>query len=153
MLFHSRLLIFFTWLASIEPRYLLRALGFDLVNVVPKPWTSPEPPKAIVRQSQWIAFSRCSIHVVPSICLVFLIFLNSSGLYLGPSLSSGDQDDLYIALLLITAKILEILCVASLTTVVLHIIRHELMNDGIPLGLLGSGISLRSLVVSGPLRC
>ena len=40
----------------------------------------------------------------------------------------------------IAAKILEIVCVASLTTVVLHVLRHELMRDGVPLGLVGSGI-------------
>lgn len=40
----------------------------------------------------------------------------------------------------IAAKILEIVCVASLTTVVLHVLRHDLMRDGVPLGLVGSGI-------------
>ena len=40
----------------------------------------------------------------------------------------------------IAAKILEIICVASLTTVVLHVLRHDLMRDGVPLGFLGSGI-------------
>ena len=40
----------------------------------------------------------------------------------------------------IAAKILEIVCVASLTTVVLHVLRHELMRDGVPLGFVGSGI-------------
>lgn len=40
----------------------------------------------------------------------------------------------------IAAKVLEIVCVASLTTVVLHVLRHDLMRDGVPLGFVGSGI-------------
>ena len=40
----------------------------------------------------------------------------------------------------IAAKVLEIICVASLTTVVLHVLRHELMRDGVPLGFVGSGL-------------
>ena len=40
----------------------------------------------------------------------------------------------------IAAKILEIVCVASMTTVVLHVLRHDLMRGGVPLGFIGSGI-------------
>ena len=40
----------------------------------------------------------------------------------------------------IAAKVLEIICVASLMTVVLHVLRHELMRDGVPLGFVGSGL-------------
>lgn len=40
----------------------------------------------------------------------------------------------------IGAKLLEIGCVASLTTVVLHVLRHDLIRNGVPLDLLGSGI-------------
>lgn len=38
------------------------------------------------------------------------------------------------------AKLLELVCVASLTTVVLHVLRHDLIREGVPLGFVGSGI-------------
>ncbi len=35
---------------------------------------------------------------------------------------------------------LELACVASLTTVVLHVLRHDLIRDGVPFGFIGSGV-------------
>lgn len=61
-------------------------------------------------------------------------------MYLGPGFSYRNSDEIYLVLFQIAAKILEIVCVASLTTVVLHVLRHELLRDGVPLGFVGSGV-------------
>lgn len=61
-------------------------------------------------------------------------------MYLGPGFSYRQSNGLFLVLFQIAAKTLEIVCVASLTTVVLHVLRHELMRDGVPLGFVGSGI-------------
>ena len=61
-------------------------------------------------------------------------------MYLGPGFSSFAPDGFYLVLFQIGAKVLEILCVASLTTVVIHVLRHDLMRDGVPLGFVGSGV-------------
>ena len=61
-------------------------------------------------------------------------------MYLGPGFSYSQSNGLFLVLFQIGAKVLEIVCVASLTTVVLHVLRHDLIRNGVPLGLLGSGV-------------
>ena len=61
-------------------------------------------------------------------------------MYLGPGFSYRQPNGLFLVLFQIGAKLLEIVCVASLTTVVLHVLRHDLIRNGVPLGLLGSGV-------------
>lgn len=61
-------------------------------------------------------------------------------MYLGPGFSYRQSNGLFLVLFQIAAKIMEIVCVASLTTVILHVLRHDLRQDGVPLGFIGSGI-------------
>ena len=61
-------------------------------------------------------------------------------MYLGPGFSTRQSNKFFLVLFQIGAKLLEIVCVASLTTVVLHVLRHDLIRNGVPLGLLGSGV-------------
>ena len=61
-------------------------------------------------------------------------------MYLGPGFSYSHSNGLFLVFFQIGAKLLEIVCVASLTTVVLHVLRHDLIRNGVPLGLLGSGV-------------
>ena len=121
-------------------RYFLRALGFELVNTLARRWNATESPKPVLRRSPWIALSRCTIHIIPCTVFLFLLPLHFSAMYLGPGFSYRRSDGLYLVLFQVAAKTLEILCVASLTTVVLHVLRHELLRDGVPLGFVGSGI-------------
>ena len=66
---------------------------------------------------------------------------------MGPAFSlNGTSDSTFLALYQVAAKIQETLCIASLATVVLQILRHELIHgEGVPIGLLGSGLSFSSV--------
>lgn len=134
MLFHRFLAPF------VQTRYFLRALGFELLNSLFRRWTASESPKPVLRRSRWIALSRCAIHIIPCLVFLFLIPLNVSAMYLGPGFSYRQSNGFFLVLFQIAAKILEIVCVASMTTVVLHVLRHDLMRGGVPLGFIGSGI-------------
>lgn len=126
--------------AFAQSKYFLRALGFEIINTLFRRWTADESPKPALRRSRWIALSRCAIHILPFSVFLFLLPLNFSAMYLGPGFSARWSNGLYLVLFQIGAKLLEIVCVASLTTVVLHVLRHDLVRNGVPLGLLGSGV-------------
>ena len=123
-----------------QSRYLLRAVGFELLNTLFRRWTASEPRKPVLRRSRWIALSRCAIHIFPCSVFLFLIPLNVNAMYLGPGFSYRQSNGLFLVLFQIAAKILEIVSVASMTTVVLHVLRHDLRRDGVPLGFVGSGM-------------
>ena len=123
-----------------QARYFTRALGFELFNTLFRRWAANESPKPVLRRSRWIALSRCTIHILPCVIFLFLIPLNFSAMYLGPGFSYRESNGLFLVLFQIAAKMLEIVCVASLTTVVLHVLRHDLLRDGVPLSFVGSGI-------------
>ena len=123
-----------------QAKYLLRALGFELLNTFLRPRIEAELPKPVLRRSRWIALSRCAIHLIPCGVFSFLIYLNSNAIYLGPGFSYTRSDGLYLAFFQVAAKLLELACVASLTTVVLHVLRHDLIRDGVPFGFVGSGL-------------
>lgn len=122
----------------IQSKYLLRALGFELLNSLCRRCSGIEYPKPVVRRSRWIALSRCAIHFLPTIVFLFLIPLNFNAFYIGPGFSARTSTGVYLVLFQIGAKILEIASVASLTTVLLHVLRHDLMQDGVPLAFVGS---------------
>ena len=124
----------------IQTQYTLRALGFELVNVLFHRWSKAEARKPVLRRSRWIALSRCAIHFLPSSVFLFLIPRNINCMYLGPDFFDPTSVGFYQVLFQITAKLLEILCVASLTTIVLHALRHDLMRAGVPLAFVGSGV-------------
>ena len=126
--------------AFAQSKYFLRALGFEIINTLFRRWTADESSKPALRRSRWIALSRCAIHILPFSVFLFLLPLNFSAMYLGPGFSARWSNGLYLVLFQIGAKLLEIVCVASLTTVVLHVLRHDLVRNGVPLGLLGSGV-------------
>ncbi len=123
-----------------QSKYFLRALGFEIFNAFFRRWTASESPKPVLRRSRWIALSRCTIHILPCSVFLFLIPLNFNAMYLGPGFSYRQSNGLFLVLFQIGAKVLEIVCVSSLTTVVLHVLRHDLTRNGVPLGLLGSGV-------------
>ena len=73
--------------------------------------------------------------------------MNYRGYYIGPEFSYLNvSDNKYLALYQVAAKLQEVLCVASLTTVVLQVLRYDLLyGDGALIGLLGSDISFGSI--------
>ena len=85
--------------------------------------------------------------MLPVSVFVFLLWINYWDFYIGTGFSFHQRsDNRYLALYQIGAKLQEVLCVASLTTVVLQVLRHDLLyGDGVPIGLLGSGVSFSSI--------
>jgi hypothetical protein len=120
--------------------YVVHALGFEMINSLLRNWNGPESPKSAMRKSFWIALSRSSIHFPPMLSLTAIIFVNYWTLYIGPGFAHGVDDNVYLALFQVAAKVQELLCVASMSAIVLQALRHELLGEGVPIGLLGSGI-------------
>ncbi|RSL68006.1 hypothetical protein CEP54_002914 [Fusarium duplospermum] len=136
-------------------RTILRTLGLGVITFLGG--NDDEPPKVLIDSSRRLAVARCAMHIFPallSICLITLahcvsigedrlITLNSLGLFIGNELQGlRDGDGLKLGLLQVAAKIQELLIVASVGSVIFHIIRSELVfGDGMTLGLLVSGFS------------
>lgn len=126
--------------------FLLHTLGLEIFAARLRKWRTPEEPKAVLRKSFWIALSRCSIHLLPTIVFAGLIYINYSIFYIGPNFKHKARSDaVYLAVIQIAAKVQELLCIASLTAIVLQFLRSELLGDGVPIGLLGSGTWFSSI--------
>lgn len=125
--------------------YALRAVGLDIINSLARKWTGRnrnERPKVIMHKSFWIALSRTLVHLLPLSVFASLIYINYNTLYIGPSFTwKGQQSDaVFSAMIQVAAKAQELLCVASLAAIVLQALRQELLHEGLPIGLLGSGL-------------
>jgi hypothetical protein len=106
-----------------------------------------EPKKVIVSESSSTALRRCTYHFAPIMVTFVIITLDLKGDYLGADLMSPVKSEtINLMLLQLAAKAHEIMIVASLGLVVLQFVRHELLfGDGLPLGLIGSGLTFNSL--------
>jgi hypothetical protein len=152
----SQALSFF-WPPGDICRALLRAIGLEILAAslpiskdpskrLSKTQNEGEGAKVILRHDVLIALSRCAVHILPITVLIGLIWINYSNLYIGPTfVVDPKMDTIFLAGIQLAAKVQELLCVASLTTVVLQALRTELLSEGIPLGLLGCGIWYSSL--------
>lgn len=95
-----------------------------------------EPIKVAVRKSYTIAILRGLIHVLPIGFALAEIILNCNTYYVG--VSPYNQ-----AIYQLLAKVHEIMIQASLATVILAYIRHEIaFGKGLPLGALVSGLQI-----------
>lgn len=70
-----------------------------------------------------------------------------NNIYIGSRLKSEiESENSNLLLLQIAAKLQELLIIASLTTIIVHVARTELVfGDGLPLGLIGSGLLFSNL--------
>ena len=95
-----------------------------------------EPIKVAIRRNYTIAILRGLIHVLPISFALAETVLNCNTYYVG--VNPYNQ-----AIYQLLAKIHEILIQASLATVILAYIRHELaFGEGLPLGALVSGLQI-----------
>ncbi|KAL8649587.1 MAG: hypothetical protein Q9226_005519 [Calogaya cf. arnoldii] len=129
---------------------IFRSVGLELYNVLirSKIHRIPaEPQKAVIERSRWLALSRCTVHIIPALFSIALVALNLKGYYIGRGLRGlFTDDDTNLALLQVAAKVHELLITASTGAILFDIIRNELMyGDGVPLGLVGAGISFTGL--------
>ena len=98
-----------------------------------------EPLKVTIRRSRITSFVTSLIHVLPLSIAFYQITLNLRGQYVG---ADFDQQAWYQ----LAAKAHEILIDASLTSVVLSYIRHELTNgNGLPFGAFLGGLQFLSV--------
>lgn len=100
-----------------------------------------EPKKPVRTESLHLAFQRCAVHILPCAFALFLIIINIHGHFIGFELAgeSGKTSE-YTALLQIAAKIQELLIIASLTAIIMHKVRYDLIDgNGVPFGLVGVG--------------
>ncbi|RSL54946.1 hypothetical protein CEP53_007258 [Fusarium sp. AF-6] len=123
---------------------LLRIHGLDVITFLYlrfRRGLNEEPPKVLLQSSFWLALARCTIHIIPALVSIGLVILNCRGYFIGNELEGPmNQDDMKLGLLQVAAKVQELLIVASVGSVIFHILRSELVfGEGIPLGLLTSG--------------
>ncbi|KAH6662432.1 hypothetical protein F5X68DRAFT_178265 [Plectosphaerella plurivora] len=128
---------------AVKFRTLLRSSGFGIATYRDE----PEKPKILIEESRKTALARTIVHVLPSAVSLSIITLNLIGYFIGDQLQGmRGQDRLKFGLVLMSSKIQELLIVASLTMVVMHCLRHELIfGDGLPLGFIVSPWSFSSV--------
>jgi hypothetical protein len=114
-----------------------------ILNSRKKDRTSKEPRKVVVADTATTAIKRIAFHLLPISTTVAILVLNLRGIFIGYDLSGAIKSEtISLMFLQLAAKAHEILIVASLGLIVLHAVRHELLfGDGLPLGLIGSGLS------------
>lgn len=138
-------------MAQFSIRFLFRAVGLGvlttLYNIRYFSYSTVEPKKYIARESFWVALQRCMVHLLPSTASIVVIALNLKGFFIGFELAGiPGHDPVDMAALQLTAKLQELLIIASIGTIVYHRIRHDLLNSrGLPFGLLGSGLSFTQI--------
>jgi hypothetical protein len=67
----------------------LRAIGLVLATIT----GGEEAPKVLVAKSRRSAFSRCAVHILPSLVSAVLLVLNLYGFYIGFELQGPREDD------------------------------------------------------------
>ena len=106
-----------------------------------------ELPKVVVSRSTRDLIRRCTIHVVPIITTAIILTMNLHGIYIGQDFAGPIKSEtLNLLLLQIAAKVHELMIQASLGAIVFNAVRYELLfGDGLPLGLIGSGLAFTQI--------
>lgn len=118
----------------------------------PTTWISSsskgESKKVVVARSTWKALYRCRLHIPPITISMAILILNIRGTYIGADMSGPIRSETITLMgFQLIAKMHELLIIASLGLIILHIVRHELIfGSGLPLGLIGSGLSFGSVI-------
>ena len=126
--------------------YFFRGVGIELLSLLRYGQSPLEAPKSVVQESLWLALCGCCVHFLPVATSITMIYLNLSHMYVGFMTGSILSIAVNTALLQLAAKLQELLIVASLSNIVTHHIRKQLMfGDGVPLGTIGGGFMFSSL--------
>jgi hypothetical protein len=110
-----------------------------------KSWESKK--SFVIKTSFWLALSRCAAHLLPTLFSIVILTMNLKGYYIGEQFASLIRSEtINLALLQTAAKVQELLIVASLATIILHITREELLyGSGLAIGLVGSGLAFSQI--------
>lgn len=127
-----------------------RAVGLEslvLVRQLMRSNTKIEGKKPAIKNSFLIALGKCGVHFLPAAASITMLYINIKGYWIGAQMvAMHGESSVSIALLQLVAKMQELLIVASLATALFDILRFELLyGSGIPLGLLGSGITFTQI--------
>lgn len=101
------------------------------------PWSGTELPKQAVQKGRLVGVSSLvAAHLLPFAAAVLLIFLNVHSYYIGGELAGPiGHDDVKLSGLQFASKLHELTMQASLSVVVIGLIRQELVaGEGIPFG-------------------
>ncbi|KAJ9500287.1 hypothetical protein H2202_004082 [Exophiala xenobiotica] len=118
-----------------------------LSSLLPLPSQAPaqhnaEQKKIIISSSTRKVLWCCVPHVLPIATSITILTLNFHGIYIGADFATQT---ITLMSFQIAAKVHEIFIVASLSVIVFHAVRFELLyGDGLPLGLVGSGFNFGS---------
>lgn len=114
--------------------YLFRSLGFELPILLRPGNSEDEVFKSVYRTSLKSALSESAVHIIPSLASLTVVIFNLKILYLSPTLLGKiSVAVINIALLQVAVKLVELLVIASLTSIVLHTIKDEMvLDDGLP---------------------
>lgn len=88
------------------------------------------------------------LHVVPITASVTLMVLNLRGFYIGGDLSGANGSEgtsIRLLILQFLSKALELLAVASLSSILFALIRHSLIHDDLPYGAITTGFEFTKI--------
>ncbi|KAI4158998.1 MAG: hypothetical protein LQ342_006971 [Letrouitia transgressa] len=132
---------------------LLKSIGLDafyLLNQdkVDEQTPAKENPKILIHRDLRAVCYLSLLHSVPVTASIILVVLNCRGFYIGGELQGAEgKDDLKILGLQFAAKILELLAVASLSTIMLALVRDQLISDSLPFGAVTAGYEFNKLSI------
>ena len=126
-------------------RHLLRSWGIRWLTVINfyrhmrfRP--EREEKKVAIYHSIWYFCIESIFHLIPIGIGIGLVRLNLVGHYVGSNYSAVN-DSVELVGFQVAAKMVELLCVASIARFILAFVRHELVSSrGIPFGLLASSL-------------
>ena len=127
---------------------LFKSLGFDSFYLLSDDakGCSVERKKIFLLKDIRSACYLSLLHVVPLTAAIILSSLNLKGFYIGKELQGPvGQDDLRFLGLQLAAKLLELLAVASLSTIMLTLVRNQLISNSLPFGALTAGYEFNKL--------
>ena len=125
----------------------IRSIGLELLTLIGFGHSVRELPKPVIETAIGTVLSRSVVHVLPILASITIITINLKNVFLGRTLTGSILNPaINIAFLQVAAKIQELLIIASLTTIVVHTIREQLLfRDGVPFGILGGAFLFSSL--------
>ena len=129
-----------------EPQSQLRARKATQVSEPPSPadFQLERPMRHAIDLSMSKALLRSTLHVSTILIASFLITLSARRVYFS-DIDGFPGQDIFLQSLQYVVKAHEILMTASITDVVLHRIRWDLISAGVPFGLLSAAYQLSDL--------
>ena len=133
--------------AVFKKHHLFRSIGLELFTLLGYGNAPAEPLKPVLSTSLKIALSRAAIHFLPCITSIAIIAINLKNIFIGRTFTGSILSNaVNSAMLQVASKIQELLIIASLTSIVVHTVRRELLGkDGVPLGAIGGAFLFSSL--------